>query len=183
MTKRRMSLSHNRLLRIAEDAALLIAALMLSYLEAVFPLGAVLPIPGAKLGLANLAVMAAYHRHSLADAAAVSFSRVLLSAVLFGRVSSFAFSLTGAAFALLVIAAVRRCLSRYVSWIGTSVLAACAHNVGQLLCAVVWLHSWAVAAYLPVLLLLAVLFGFVSGGVMNVLAARIPAVNRKESTL
>lgn len=182
MTKRRMSFSHDRLLRLAEDAALLIAALMLSYLEAVFPLGAILPIPGAKLGLANLAVMAAYHRRSLADAAVVSFSRVLLSAALFGSISSFAFSLTGAVFSLAVLAVVRRFFSRFVSWVGTSVLAAAAHNVGQLLCAVLWMHSWAVFTYLPVLLLLAALFGAVSGGVMNVLAARIPAVPRKEKT-
>lgn len=181
MTKRRMPLSHDRLLRLAEDAALLIAALMLSYLEALFPLGAILPIPGAKLGLANLAVMATYHRRTLADAAAVSFCRVLLSALLFGSISSLAFSLTGAALSLLVIAAVRRWLQRYVSWIGTSVLSAAAHNAGQLLCALIWMRSWAVTAYLPVLLVLAVLFGFVSGGVMNALATRIPAVPRKET--
>lgn len=181
MTK--YSSSHDRLLRFTENAALLCAALMLSYVEAILPLTALIPLPGAKLGLANLAVMLAYHRRSVWDAAAVSLSRVLLSAILFGSVSSLAFSLTGAVFSLSATVIAHRCLSRRISWIGVSVLAAAAHNFGQILCAVLWMHSLSLFSYLPVLLILAAVFGAVSGLLMNILAVRIPHIQKKEQNL
>ncbi len=183
MPKMQMLSSRDRTVRLMEDAALLCAALMLSYVEAVFPLTAVIPLPGAKCGLANLSVMLAYHRHSLADAAAVSFARVLLSAMLFGSVSSLAFSLSGAVLSLAVLGLYRAVFARFMSFIGLSVLSAAAHNLGQILCAVVWMHTLSVLSYLPVLLLLSVIFGTVSGVLMNLAVRRVPsaAVRRRVS--
>ncbi len=165
--------SRNRVRRLCEDAAFLCAALMLSYVEALFPLSLIVPLPGAKIGLANLAVMLACHRRSFADAAAVSVSRVLLSAILFGSVSSLAFSLSGAICSLAVLAIAYRLYPRALSFIGVSVLCAAAHNIGQIVCAVFWLSSAAVFSYLPLLLLFAVLFGTLSGALANLIAARI----------
>ncbi len=173
--------SRNRIRRVCEDAALLCAALMLSYVEVLFPLSLIVPLPGAKLGLANLAVMMACYRYGMTDAAAVSITRVLLSAILFGSVSSLAFSLSGALSSLVVLAVVCRLHPRLLTFIGISVLCAAAHNIGQIVCAVFWLSSTAVLSYLPVLLLLAVCFGTVSGVLMNILASRIPQ-RRKETS-
>lgn len=181
MVKMPMLSSRNRIRRLAEDAALLGAALMLSYVEALFPLTLVIPIPGAKIGLANLAVMIACYRCSFADAAAVCLVRVILSSFLFGSVSSFAFSLSGAAFSLAVLLAAYRFYPRYFSFVGVSVLCAAGHNVGQILCAVLWLGSTAVLSYLPVLLILAALFGTFSGFLMNLLAKRIPKFRKGAS--
>ena len=158
--------------RLAADAALLGAALMLSWLEAVLPLGGWIPLPGAKLGLANLAVMAAAAMFSVADAAAVSLSRVLIAGVLFGSVSSLAFSLAGALCALGVLALLGA-VHAPLSWLGVSVLCAAAHNLGQLLCAALWMHTSALFSYAPARLLLAALFGGAVGVLMNALAARL----------
>lgn len=157
----------------AEDAALLCAALALSYIESLLPLGALAVIPGAKLGLSHLAVLTAAHRGTMRDAAAVSLVRTVLCALLFGSVSSLFFSVSGAVCALLVLAVCRRfCTS--LSYIGVSVLSAAAHNAGQLLCAVLVLHTGGLFLYFPVLLVFAALAGAAVGWIMNRVACRLP---------
>ena len=87
--------------RLAYGAALLCIALAFSYLEAIAPISLVIPLPGIKLGLANIAVMLAFFCLSPIDAALVSFARIALSALLFGSPVSFFFSLCGGALAYL----------------------------------------------------------------------------------
>ena len=181
MAKTPMLSSRSRVLHLAEDAALLGAALMLSYVEALFPLSLIVPIPGAKIGLANLAVMMACWRRSCLDAAAVSLVRVILSAILFGSVSSLAFSVSGAALSLAALFAAYRLYPRWITFVGVSVLCAAAHNIGQLLCAVFWFGSTAVLSYLPVLLVLAALFGILSGLLMNLIVKRISKAGKGAS--
>ncbi len=174
MSKMQTLSFRDRTVRLVEDATFVCAALMLSYVEAIFPLTALIPLPGAKCGLANLAVMLAYHRYTLADAAAVSIARVLLSAMLFGSVSSLAFSLSGALLSLFVLGLYRPIFARFVSYVGVSVLSAAAHNLGQLLCAAFWMHTLSVLSYLPWLLLFSVFFGTVCGVLMNLAVRRVP---------
>lgn len=47
------------------------------------------PIPGIKLGLANIITLILLRRHSLQDAALVLTARILLSTLLFGQFMSF----------------------------------------------------------------------------------------------
>lgn len=171
--------SHERLHALAECAALLIIALALSYLEAVLPLTAAIPVPGAKLGLANLAVLIAAHRRGIFPAATVSLSRVILSAMLFGSVSSMAFSLSGAVCSLLVLGILFPLRGRIFSYIGLSVACAAAHSAGQIGCAVLWMHEGALLSYLPVLLIISVFSGAVVGVGANVLAERLPRPGTK----
>ncbi len=168
----RIGSSPDRRRRLAADAALLGAALMLSWLEAVVPLGGWIPLPGAKLGLANFAVLLAAERYSAADAAAVSFARVAVAALLFGSVTSFAFSLSGAILAWAALALLCR-FRPPMSWIGVSLLCAAAHNMGQLLCAALWLHEAALLSYAPALLLFAAASGTLTGIPVNLISARL----------
>jgi len=161
--------------RTAECAALLLAALALSYVEILFPLQLILPLPGAKLGLANLAVLIAADRLGFPCAAAVSLSRVLLSAVLFGSLPSLFFSLSGAVFSLAILFLLRPLHGKFFSWVGISVLCAAAHNTAQLLCAVLWMHDGALFSYLPILLVLAVFSGGLVGFVSNLLCPLLPS--------
>ena len=70
--------------RVALDAALLTAALMLSYLEHLLPLGALTFLPGFKPGFANAVTLLAFSLLSPLDALAVSLLRVGITGVLFG---------------------------------------------------------------------------------------------------
>ncbi len=166
--------SHKHLHILAECASLLIIAMALSYLEAVLPLQAVIPVPGIKLGLANLAILIAAHRRGVPAAAAVSVCRVILSALLFGSVSSLAFSLSGALGSLLVLTVLFPLRGRFFSYIGLSAACAAAHSAGQILCAVLWMHEGALFGYLPVLLFIAVCTGTLTGALANLLAERLP---------
>ena len=75
--------------KVAYCAVFTALGLILSYVEALIPINLLIPIPGFKLGLANLAVMIAFFSLGYGYAAAVSLCRILLTALLFGSVTSF----------------------------------------------------------------------------------------------
>lgn len=164
--------SDNSVHRLAEDSALLCAALLLSFVEAVIPI-MVLPIPGFKLGLANIAILLTAYRCSVGDAAVVSLARILLTFLFFGSPTSLFFSLSGGILVitvLILLKAVR--LTQKFSFIGISVLCAAAHNLGQLLAAIT-LTGNAVLAYLPALATASLIYGTLTGGILNSLPDKI----------
>lgn len=159
-------MTSSRVKRLTLDAMLLGAAMMLSYLEAVLPLSLLVPLPGAKLGLCNVAVMLCFYAVSPADALIVSLMRISLTSLLFGNVSSFVFSLFGGllAYGGMWLA---RLFRDKVSCYGISVLCAALHNIGQCLAGAVLLRSPSIFSYLPLLLVFAVFFGLMTGAVIT----------------
>ena len=89
--------------RVALDAALLAAALMLSYLEHLLPFGALTLLPYFKPGCANVIPVLAFSLLSPLDALAVSLLRVGITGVLFGSWTSLFFSFCGACMAFLAL--------------------------------------------------------------------------------
>ena len=75
-------------------------AIILSIVERMFPLDAIIPIPGVKLGLANVVTLFALTRLGLRDSLAVVVVRVTLASLLMGSVTAFLFSLFGGLLAL-----------------------------------------------------------------------------------
>lgn len=155
----------SRVKRICLDAMLLGVALMLSYIEALLPLSFIIPLPGAKLGLANIAVMLCFYHVSSIDALTVSIMRVAIVALLFGNFSSFLFALAGA---LLSYSGMwlGRLLGDRVSYYGISVLCASLHNTGQCIAGAIILGSISIFTYLPLLLVFGVIFGLITGAVI-----------------
>lgn len=175
--KAKMPSSDKRVRRLAWDASLLGFALMLSFVEAILPLAAWLPLPGFKLGLSNMGVLLAAYALSLRDAAAVSVGKVFLTALLFGNGLSLFFSASGAFFVLVALLLLRR-TGRF-SFLGISVLCAVSHNGGQLAAALLWMDSTAPLSYAPVLLLASLVTGSLTGlllnGLWNILQGKMPA--------
>ena len=159
-------LQGNRTRRVACNAVFIALAMMLSYLEFLLPLQAMLPLPGFRLGLANLAITVAFCLLSPLDAALISLIRVALTSLLFGSVTSFYFSLLGALFSYLTLFLLSK-IGRRCSFLGVSVLCAMAHNGGQLLAAVTLFGSSLLFSYLPMLLLASVLYGGIVGVLLN----------------
>lgn len=151
------------------------AALMLAFLESMLP---PLPVPGLKLGLANLAVLLCTYTVGTADGAAVAFSRCLLMGLLFGSGTSLLFSLSGAAAVLCMLLLLRlgdRWLGGRLSFIGISILCALAHHGGQLSCAGL-LYGWGrdiLSVYGGGLILAGTLCGALTGWVANLLCGRL----------
>lgn len=164
--------------RAALDAALLSLAMLLSLTESLLPLTAWIPLPGFRLGLSNLSVLAAAFLFSLPDAVAVSIGKTLLSALLFGNASSFLFSAAGAVCVLVVLALLKKGGRIAFSFVGVSVLCALGHNFGQLSAAAFVMNGAEVFSYAPALLFASCLYGTVNGLLLNSILPRI--FHRKE---
>lgn len=150
-------------------------ALILSFVEAVLPVTAVIPLPGFKLGLANLATMDCAFRMSISAAIAVSLARTLLMGMLFGNITSFLFSLCDGIVVLLILALCRR-LGRTFSYLGISVLCALGHSAGQLFCAacITGNGTAVMTTYAPFLAAASLLFGAVNGALLLCIAPKLP---------
>ena len=154
--------------RIAACGLLTAVALVLSLVERMFPLSAAVPIPGIKLGLANVVTLFALVRLNRRDALAILLIRVTLASVFMGSVTSFLFALSGGLLAMLTMSLLLPGRGRWVSLVGVSIAGAAAHNVGQICAAMLVLRSVYAAAYLPLLLLSALAMGFSTGIVSRV---------------
>lgn len=149
--------------QIALCGVFIALALALSYTERFIPLQLVIPLPGVKLGLANIVTLVALSLFSIRYAVMIVLCRCFLGAVFGGGITGLLFSLSGGTLAL-VCMAVGIQTARF-SIYGISVMGAAAHNVGQILAAMALMHSVYVGAYLPYLLLIAIATGLMTGGI------------------
>lgn len=159
--------------RICLDALLIAVAMMLSYLEVLLPLNLWIPLPGFRLGLANLAVVLTFCLLSPTDAAVVSAIRILAMGLLFGSFTSLYFSALGGVLSYLTLLLLSKLAKRRLSLMGVSVLCAAAHNSGQILAAVTLFGRSLITSYLPLLLVSAVICGGAVGALLNLLIPRL----------
>lgn len=163
----------NRTRRLTLCALLISMALALSYLERFFPLQMVIPLPGIKLGLANIVSLVALYLLGFGSAFSILAIRCILGSVFGGSVTGLIFSLAGGMLSMLVMASSSRL--PFLSVYGVSVLGAAAHNIGQIASAMALMQSVYIGAYLPYLLLVAIVTGLATGaasaGVLRALTA------------
>lgn len=149
--------------QISLCAIFLTLALALSYTERLLPLQLLVPVPGMKLGLANIITLVALFLFKTRYVFMILICRCTLSAVFGGGITGFAFSLCGGLLALSTMAAAEK--MPFLSIYGISVLGAATHNIGQILAAMALMHSVHIGAYLPYLLLVAVVTGLLTGSI------------------
>lgn len=142
--------------------------LILGYIDSLIPL---FPIPGFKIGLANIGVLFVLYRFSFNEAVLVSLLRVFLLSLLFGNAVSAIYSFCGALCSLLVMAIMKKLA--YLDMSGVSILGAIAHHVGQIIAACCLLGTKAVFYYLPYLGVLSVLSGIFIAYLTKILLKRI----------
>lgn len=163
-----MSQSVKTLVRCGVLTAL---ALALSAAESLVPLTVLFPLPGLRLGLANVVTLYVLCRYSHREALLILAARCLLGGMLRGNLMALAFSVTGGLLALGVMTLLGytgRC-----SIYGLSIAGAAAHNIGQILAAIVVLGSTAPLLYLPALLVASLITGWVTGGLVGLLLRRL----------
>ena len=153
--------------KLALGAVLTALALGLSTLESLFPVSVLVPLPGIKLGLANIVTVFALYRLGDIPALAILIARCLLGAMFAGNASALLFSLMGGVLAMLTMIVLRRV--RGLSVYGVSIAGAAAHNIGQICAAMVVLGGTAVLGYLPVLLGVSLITGTLTGFVASLL--------------
>lgn len=156
---------------LTRDALLTALALALSYVESFFP--PLLPLPGVKLGLANIVTVFALDALGAVDALCVLLARCFLGALFAGNASALLFSLLGGLSALAAMMALRA-LHR-PSVFGVCIGGAAAHNCGQIAAAMLALGNAAPLGYLPFLLLVSLFSGTFTGFVASLL---LPALKK-----
>lgn len=136
-------------------------ALALSVVEGQIPLSLAIPLPGIKLGLANIVTVFALYALGPGRALLILLARCVLGAVFAGNMNALIFSLLGGVTAMLVMIFLSRL--RRLSVYGVSVGGAAAHNCGQVAAAVLTLGNTAPLYYLPVLLGVSLFTGALTG--------------------
>ena len=142
-------------------AVLTAMALARSYLENFFPLSLAIPVPGIKLGLANIVTVFALYALGPAQAILILLGRCLLGAVFAGNMNALIFSLMGGVTAMLVMILLSRW--KRLSVYGVSIGGAAAHNCGQVAAAILTLGNAAPLYYLPILLGVSLFTGALTG--------------------
>ena len=140
--------------QLAQCAVLTALALALSYMEALLPLSLVIPLPGIKLGLANIVTVFALCTMGTGQAFLILIARCFLGSLFAGNLNALLFSLLGGVLALVLEALLLRL--RRLSIFGVSMGGAAAHNCGQVAAAMVSLGTVTPLAYLPLLLVVGV---------------------------
>ncbi|MEN3187584.1 MAG: Gx transporter family protein [Atribacterota bacterium] len=134
--------------------------LILHWIESFFP--PLLPLPGMRLGLANVVPLVLLLSGKTKEALCINLLRIFLGSFLGGNFLSIPFlmSLVGGFTSLIGMVLVHRRCSTPL-WI--SVGGAFFHNLGQWWVAFLWMRSETFLWYLPVLLALSLPAGFLVG--------------------
>lgn len=149
--------------RIAFAAVFTALAIALSIMENYFPIGLLIPVPGVKLGLANIVTVFAIVMLKPVDTVAIIITRCLVVGLFTGPVSLF-FSLCGAFLAWITMMLLSVGLGRIFSIIGVSMGGAVAHSAGQILAAIIVLGDVGILFfYLPFLMLISLVTGALTG--------------------
>lgn len=146
--------------RLTTLALLTTIALTIFVVESAIP--AFIPIPGVKLGLANIVTLFVLKRYRISDAAIVLGMRIVLATIFTGQAVSFIYSVSGGFLCLVVMAAVNKLLKGNYIFL-TGILGAVSHNVGQILAAFFVLRLSGIFAYMPFLMISGIVTGLFTG--------------------
>lgn len=156
---------------IAVLAMMIALAMIFSYVETLIPIN--FGIPGVKLGLANLAIVAALYLLDGKQALLISVIRIILSGFLFGNMASIMYSLAGGLLSLAVMILLTK--TKKLSVVTVSIVGGICHNIGQIIVAILVVENLKLVYYIPVLLI----SGFVTGLLIGIVSQLVlPRVKR-----
>ncbi len=135
------------------------------------------PIPGIKLGLSNIVTVYAVYHYRWYEVSSIVLIRVVLGSVFSGNIMAMIYSLAGAVLCLVGMLLLKRIIDERHLWIA-SVFGALLHNTGQMIAALVILHTPQLIAYYPFLLLSGCLAGLFTGLCAQALVAKLDKINK-----
>lgn len=159
--------------KVAYSAILVALAMIFSYVEVLIPIN--FGIPGIKLGLANLVVVAGLYFLRPTEVLLVSVTRILLVGFLFGNGMSIIYSLAGGLLSFAAMMLLKK--AKGFSVVGVSIAGGVAHNAGQILVAVCVVENMKLFYYFPALLVA----GVITGTLIGIVSGRVLPVVQRES--
>ena len=156
--------------RIAELSVLTAVSLIIFIVELQIPNP--FPIPGIKLGLANIITVFAVYHYKAYEVAMIVTVRLLLGSVFSGNFMALIYSASGAFLCLIGMLLLKRIIDEKHIWIA-SIFGAVLHNTGQIIAAVIVTQTVQIIAYYPFLLVSGCLAGLFTGLCAQLIMPRI----------
>ena len=141
-------------------AMLTALALGIFVLEAQIP--APVPIPGVKLGLANIITLAAMLLLGKKEAGAILLMRIIMGSMFAGSPASFIYSIAGGVLAYIAMCICVGLIPEKYLWL-TSAAAALCHNAGQLGACALIVKTPQIFVYAPILAVSGIITGVFTG--------------------
>ena len=161
--------------RLTELSILTGLALIIFVVELRLP--DIIPVPGVKLGLANIITVYAVYKYKASETVLLVLARVILGTLFASTFSALIYSLSGAAFCLAGMLLLRRVIPMQWMWL-CSIIGAIFHNTGQIVAAAAVMKSFAVFAYYPLLIIAGCIAGAFTG-----VCAQLVIKNTKEKRI
>ena len=130
------------------------------------------PIPGIKLGLANIVTVYAVYHCNAKETALILYARIILGSIFGGNMLALFYSLGGGTLCLIGMLFLRKVIDEKHIWI-CSVLGAVLHNIGQIFVAVYVMKTTTVISYLPFLMVSGCIAGVFTGLIAQILISRV----------
>ena len=135
-------------------------ALTIFMVEAQIP--PIVPMPGVKLGLANIVTVFAVFVLGWKEGCMVLFARIFLGAVFAGNFSTILYSLAGGSLAIAVTILLKLILKPKQLFVA-GVFGAVAHSIGQMAAAIAISGTPQLIVYLPVMVGISIVTGLFTG--------------------
>ena len=157
---------------VAQSGVLIALALVFSYVEHIIPIP--IPVPGVKLGLANLVTLTGLFFLNPLQVLIILVARIFLAGFMFGNLSTIIYSLAGGVLSFGLMYGANKL--KAFSPLGISLIGGVFHNLAQLGVACLILKSTSLVTYLPVLML----SGITAGALIGIVSKTVSAyVNRR----
>ena len=151
----------NKTRKLAYLSILLSLALALHIFERTLPLP--MPVPGVKLGLANIVTLLTIVFFGFKEALLIVIMRTFIGSIFGGGILAFCFSVAGGLLSTMVMALMYKRFIKYFSIPSVSITGAVFHNIGQIAVASFVIQNINLVYYLPVLLFSGIITGFFTG--------------------
>lgn len=155
--------------RLTLCALLTAIALTIFVAEAQIP--PIVPVPGMRLGLANVVTVYAMFALGPGDTLMILLCRIFLGS-LFAGGSTFFYSLAGGLLCYLAMLLLRKVLTEKQLWV-CGAIGAIFHNIGQMGAAILIARTPQLILYLPVLLITGIAAGAFTGLAAQLLLERV----------
>ena len=154
---------------VAQSGVLIALALVFSYVEHHIPIPT--PIPGIKIGLANLVSLTGLFFLNPLQVFIILVARIILAGLMFGNLSTIIYSLAGGMVSFAIMFVFKKL--KQFSALGISMLGGVFHNLAQLCVACIILNSTSLLMYLPVLIIAGTVSGILIGTVTELVSKSV----------
>jgi len=126
----------------------------------------IIPVPGAKIGFANIAILIVLYLYGFKEASLITVLRVLIVGLLYRSFTiTFWMGLSGAIVSIIIMGILKKWFKLHP--ITVSVVGAIFHTLGQVIAGIYLMETELLILYLPIMLLISVPAGVLIGIIAN----------------